>query len=498
MINNDGTIGPSIRGAIQPGANGGNITDARLSGSGVTAGDFGSLAPGGNSGTLSVTFTASNAGALDGQFVFLINNFDNVRDQLIAVTGSAFRLASATVTPLDIVFANAHVGDTQSMNLTVSNTAANDGFSEELDASFSGTTGNVSASGSINNLAPQGTDNTSMQVALDTSSAGARSGTATVVLASDGTNTSGFAPTALPSQTVNVSGNVYRLASPSAHSPEPVNLGVVHVGETATRALTISNTAANDTFSEKLDAAFGGATGDATASGSIDNLAPQATDNTSLVAGIDTSTIGTKSGTATITLTSDGSDTSMLGTTALTSQTVNIGGQVNFYADPEILFQSGMAMLIKIDETHYTLDFGTLDTMAGVVTASVDIQNFLLDLVFQDTLNGTFDLSGINDFLVTGTQAFSGVGPGGNDPNSPTASFDPNRTVGTYIDQLVLLPTSSNASSTSGIPGIAQIELTLQATVVPEPGTWALMIVGLGFFVAVARRKKPAVTRDGS
>ncbi len=61
--------------------------------------------------------------------------------------------------------------------------------------------------------------------------------------------------------------DVYRLATASAHSPEPVALGNFHVGDTASTALTLSNSASTDGFSEKLSASLGGATGNATASG---------------------------------------------------------------------------------------------------------------------------------------------------------------------------------------------------------------------------------------
>ncbi len=45
-IANTGTSGPALRGALQTSVNGGNLTDARLSGSGVTAGNFGPVAAG--------------------------------------------------------------------------------------------------------------------------------------------------------------------------------------------------------------------------------------------------------------------------------------------------------------------------------------------------------------------------------------------------------------------------------------------------------------------
>ena len=44
-IANVGTTGPALRGAIQTNVNGANISDARLSGNGVTAGNWGPLAP---------------------------------------------------------------------------------------------------------------------------------------------------------------------------------------------------------------------------------------------------------------------------------------------------------------------------------------------------------------------------------------------------------------------------------------------------------------------
>src|SRR5205085_8148825 len=63
QVNNTGTSGPSLRGALQTSVNGGNITDGRLSGSGVTASNFGPIALGANTGNLGLTFNATSAGA---------------------------------------------------------------------------------------------------------------------------------------------------------------------------------------------------------------------------------------------------------------------------------------------------------------------------------------------------------------------------------------------------------------------------------------------------
>ena len=63
QIANTGATGPALRGALQTAVNGGNITDARLTGSGTVAGNFGIIA-GGSSGVLDVSFTPTSVGAL--------------------------------------------------------------------------------------------------------------------------------------------------------------------------------------------------------------------------------------------------------------------------------------------------------------------------------------------------------------------------------------------------------------------------------------------------
>ncbi|MCX6874731.1 MAG: choice-of-anchor D domain-containing protein, partial [Verrucomicrobia bacterium] len=218
QINNTGTSGTHLRGAIQTSANGGHLTDPRLSGAGVTAGNFGPILPGGNSGSLAVTFTVSDAGPLTGQTVRLLNNFDNVADQTLSITGGAYRYAApSNHTPEPVVFGNFHVGATApSQVLTLSNQAPNDTFSESLNASIGGATGGVTTNGgSFTALAPGASNGSSLAVGIGTSSAGSKNGTATLTLTSNGAGSSGLGLTPLPSQTVTVTGGVYRLAQPS-------------------------------------------------------------------------------------------------------------------------------------------------------------------------------------------------------------------------------------------------------------------------------------------
>ena len=109
--------------------------------------------------------------------------------------------------------------------------------------------------GSISVLAAGGANGTSMTVGLGSaqSTAGSISGTVLVNLTSDGSGTSGLGTTGLSGQTVTISGKVYRLAAANTITT-PISLGNVHVGSGFTSALSISNTATNDGYSEGLDA----------------------------------------------------------------------------------------------------------------------------------------------------------------------------------------------------------------------------------------------------
>ena len=347
-IVNTGTTGPALRGAIQTSVNGGNITDPRLSGSGVTAGNWGPLATGGSL-SRDVVVTVGAAGSLaplTGQSVAIVNNFENTRSQVVtfglAAGAAAYRLADPGVVA-PVAFGNVHVGDVVSRNLTIGNLAPNDGFSERLNASFgSANDPRITFAGAVSGLGAGSSNASSMSVGLNTAAAGGVNGSVVVNFASDGAGTSGLGVTALPSQSVGVTGtieatgSVFRLASASPAAPNPVSFGNVRVGSVAQQALTIANTAANDGFSERLNASIGGATAGVTAAGSFNGLAPQASNSSSLVVGIDTASAGARNGTATISLASDGTGTSGLGVTPLTAQTVAVNGTVYRLANPTL------------------------------------------------------------------------------------------------------------------------------------------------------------------
>jgi hypothetical protein len=264
--------------------------------------------------------------------------------------------------------ANVREGELAQQVLSISNQAVDDGLSESLNASFGGTSGDTNATGSFNLLGPNATDNSSLFVGVDTASAGAKSGTATLNLVSDGQGTSGLGQTALADQLINISGNVFRLAEASVHTPEPVVINA-RVGDAGEQLLTMTNTAVNDGFSERLNASIGSATGGATAAGAFNLLGAGATDNSNLVVGIDTSSAGAKSGTATISLASDGAGTSnIVGNVALPSQTVNVSGNVWAQAEADVQPDTVDFGIVHVGDSAASQAVAVSNTATGALT----------------------------------------------------------------------------------------------------------------------------------
>ena len=300
-------------------------------------------------------------------------------------TIKVWRLATPSAIGSPLTFSgNHHVDDLiAAQNLSLTNTATADGFSEKLDAGIVASTGGAVGTGSVSLLAAGG-NNTALQVGLDTSEVGALSGSVTVSLTSNGTGTSGLGTFALAPQVITVNaGSVYRLAAPNVIGSPVTFSGNYHVGDTVpAQALTLTNDAANDGFSEHLDAAFNGSTGGATGTGTISLLAPEDANTTSLLVGLNTSTVGAKSGTVTVGLTSNGAGTSSLGTTALASQVVTVNaGNVFRFAAPGVIGSS-----VTLANVHVGDTFGT---------SALSITNSAANDGFSEGLNAaTANLTG--------------------------------------------------------------------------------------------------------
>lgn len=408
QIRNTGGVGPSLRGALQTAVNGGNLTDPRLSGPGAMAANFGPISPGDNTSGLAVTFNATTAGAVVGQSVTILNNFDNVANQTLSITGAAYRLAApSTHSPGPVHFGNFHVGQTPpSQALAVTNDVPDDGFSESLDASIGSATGGVTTNGgSFAALAPDATNSTALSVGINTGSAGSKNGEATIVLSSNGTGSSSLGLTDLTAQTVAVTGAVYRFAQPFLPDGDTLDFGIFRVGDVAQQKIAVTNTAEADGFSEALNGSFSGSSGAVTASNSFSALAPGATSDAPLLT-LDTTTAGAKAGTATLALVSDGAGNSDLGLTDLPPFTLNATSVVFRLAQPS--FPDGT-----------TLDFGIVH-VGDVVQQAVPVDNTAAADGFSEALDGSFSE---NSGAVTGSGSFSALAPGATS-NAPLITLD--------------------------------------------------------------------------
>ena len=307
-----------------------------------------------------------------------------------AVDLNLYRLATGSASAT-LGLGNVHVGGSLAGNISVNNSATADGFSEALNATGGSNSGNVTSAGSFSALAAGSSNNVS--VALDATSAGAKSGTTTVSFASNGTGTSGYGTTAAGSQVVTVNGGVYNYAAANTITT-PVSLTNVHVGDSfGTSALSIQNTAAAGSYTEKLDAAFTGTTGSASNNGgSIGLLAGNGTDSASLVVGLGgsthTGTAGAVTGTTTISFTSNGTGTSGLANSSAGSQVVTVSGGVYNYAAANTITTP-----VSLTNVHVGDSFGT---------SALSIQNTAAAGSYTEGLNATKGSVG-GDASVTGT-----------------------------------------------------------------------------------------------
>ena len=411
-------------------------------------------------GTATITLTSNGSDTSQ-------NGSTSLGTQTVNITGAAYNYAAASATQTVNVGAT-HVGVAKTASLSLSNTApVNATYTETLSTTgFSNTTSGFTATGSASGIAggPSGSGNLAVGLG-STLTAGHQSGTTTLALQSNELNSSGLGNTSIGNQTVTIVGDVYRYASATVATP--INLGHVHAGGSFAPAMvTVTNTAVNDAYSEKLDAAIASSSANATASGSFSLLTPQSSNSSSLQVNLtDTATAGSKTGTALVSLTSDGTGTSGLGNTALTAQTVNITGQV----------YSGLSTWSGSASSSWN-NFSNWDTLGGVpgIDGALSRGHDTATLGNGGLGQSTINLNGIspelNSLTINSTGSYTiAPGTGGSLSFSGSAAAISSTGSSNTISAPVILNsntaiTVSNATDVLNISGIISGSATLTKT----------------------------------
>jgi hypothetical protein len=193
-----------------------DVTSILASGALTANGTIAPLAAGASDGTdLSVTL-ANSAGSQTGSLTLGFASDDGMGtvtplpSQTLQVEGKFFREASASAGSLPSPFI-VHVGDSVQQALSIINSAAADGFSENLIAKVTGTTGGVSTTASATGDIAAGAAG-SLTLGFATAIAGTISGSVTLEFDSDGTNIDGAGPTEVGTQTIAVNATVDNVA----------------------------------------------------------------------------------------------------------------------------------------------------------------------------------------------------------------------------------------------------------------------------------------------
>ena len=360
------------------------------------------------SGT-SLTITLTGGTTLTETLVAPASN-ENLGISADGHTITAYRYAAASaVAPASVSFGNQHIDASLGQALTITNTAPADGFSETLDARFfaTGGMGLATTFGSLTGLAAGATSSNALYVGLNTAQLGVEGGTVTLKLSSDGTGVDGAGTTALPSQTISVTGTFYAYAAPSLAGNGTLSLLNSHVGMAVTGSQTIFNNANANGYAEALDASISAAAQPGfSAAGSFTGLADGASNATSLAVTYTASTSGTYSGNANITLASDGSGIDGLGVTGLGTQAIAVTGTAYAYAAATLANGGTLAL----GNTH----------VGTAIANAIGITNNAAANGYSEALDATLGNASAG-FLVDA--GLSGLAAGASNASQLTATF---------------------------------------------------------------------------
>jgi autotransporter-associated beta strand protein len=333
-----------------------------------------------SAGTSTLSITASGTGA----------NGPTNGSQTTTFTVTGYNLASGSASSSVNLGAIREGGNFASKTLIVENIAPTDGFSDDLAAAISAT-GAVTASGVISRLAA-GSQSTALSVGYNSTgvSAGSISGTATVNYTSKGQTGTGLADASpiKTSDTVAVSGKVYRLAatniSPGTITLEPVRFG----GTFAAAGVQVTNTAAlvqiaGESYNELLKVSAASDGDLSVVSAPSRSLAAQ--ESSEVRVGLAAGTVGLRTGTLMLNFTSDGTGTSGLAEEALGQRRIMVQGQV--YSGQGIWRETNLGVRAWDDSANWLVDGGR-PGVDGALSRGVDTALLRASSALEVRMNG--------------------------------------------------------------------------------------------------------------
>jgi autotransporter-associated beta strand protein len=377
------------------------------------------------------------------------------------------------------------VNGTTGITATVTNTGT--GTADSLAVTGLGVS--VTSPGSVTISPNSGTAaNTNGNVVGSGTFTGSSAGAYTFTPSASGTNVNLGTAASLTS-TGSTTVTVYNPAV--ATTSGSVNLGTVIVGSTSawSQAISITNSAPNDGFSEKLNAAFGTLSGVTTNSGSIGLLAAGSTNNTAMAVALSTGSVGNLNGTAQLTFQTDGQGTSGLAAAALDPQTVNVYGTVLDHATSSL----AGTLLTSTTISLGTWDYSTTSWQTGSGTGVFSIYNIASSFGAQLTADlSLLSVSGSANGFSTNLDTYSDIAGGSSRQFSIFADTTGWTTSGTQTVTFTI--STSDKTSVAGATPSNTLTVIANVVVVPEPATIAMagIAAACAGFVAYRRRRPKA------
>jgi hypothetical protein len=350
----------------------------------------------------------------------------------------------------------ARVGDPlPSASVSLTNSSP-DIYTEGLKASFGSPSSSAfTPTGTITNLAAQGTDSSTLKVALNTATAGSFAGSVGVNFISTGAGTDNVADVSVGSSNTALSGKVYTPAVANVLTTSPIDFGIVHVNDpTQTRSVTVQNGAVATALNDVLIGTIGAGGTPFSGSGNLGTgLGPQA-QSSALQVNLATATAGIFTGTASLAL---ASHDAQLADLPLSTSALSLQGQVNHYAALAFLQQGGRGSLTG-GGNAFDLDFGNV--LQGSPTPQALLvflnNNPLADQAFTDLLSSSGVVLSGSGFTITG-DSVSGLA-GGAIHGGFDIGFDTSN-LGNFTESLTFDIESSNSGGYDQIIGAVTLTL---------------------------------------